>query len=68
MSVTSVSKKYSLRSKTLSLMEALNPLIRAALELKSLLLAQTELTGLVDQVRIRIFACFPNFVYWTDLS
>lgn len=43
-------------------MEALNPLIRVALELKSLLLAWTELTGLVDQVRIGIFVCLPNFM------
>lgn len=43
-------------------MEAQNPLIRVALELKSLLLAWTELTGLVDQVRIGIFVCLLNFM------
>lgn len=43
-------------------MEALNPLIRVALELESLLLAWTELTGLIDQVCIRICACFRDFI------
>lgn len=47
-------------------MEALNPLIRVALELKSLLLAWTELTGLVDQVCTGIFACFPDGFYPLD--
>lgn len=48
-------------------MEVPNPLIRVALELKSLL-AWTELTGSVDQVCVRIFVRFPDLMYWTDLS
>lgn len=62
-SVTNVWKKYFLHLKTPLLMEALNPLIRVALELESLLLAWTELTGLINQVCIRICACFADFIF-----